>query len=96
MRSLSLRSVRRSALLNFLSKTGAFPLRFGSNDLNHQRGVCIDYKGRVIILECQVMAVTIYTMEGVRLHRFLVDNVKFSSAICVKDRHEIFSEVMGG
>ena len=39
---------------------GQFVRKFGANILQHPRGVCVDNKGRIIIVECKVMRVIIF------------------------------------
>ncbi|VDM30138.1 unnamed protein product [Toxocara canis] len=33
---------------------GQFMRRFGANVLEHPRGICVDNKGRIIVVECKV------------------------------------------
>ena len=39
---------------------GQFVRKFGANILQHPRGVCVDSKGRIIVVECKVMRVIIF------------------------------------
>ena len=39
---------------------GQFVRKFGANILQHPRGVCVDNKGRIVVVECKVMRVIIF------------------------------------
>lgn len=43
---------------------GQFMRKFGANILQHPRGVTVDYKGRIVVIECKVMRVLIFDMYG--------------------------------
>ena len=53
---------------------GQFVRKFGANILQHPRGVCVDNKGRIIVVECKVMRVIIFDQVRVKPYLF--------SAIC--------------
>ena len=39
--------------------------KFGANILQHPRGVCVDNKGRIVVVECKVMRVIIFDQVGI-------------------------------
>jgi len=39
---------------------GQFVRKFGADVLQHPRGVCVDNKGRIVVVECKVMRVVIF------------------------------------
>ncbi len=40
--------------IQIYNKYGQFLRKFGANILQHPRGVCVDNKGRIIVVECKV------------------------------------------
>jgi tripartite motif-containing protein 2/3 len=46
---------------------GQFVRKFGANILQHPRGVCVDNKGRIIVVECKVMRVIIFDQVTIRV-----------------------------
>lgn len=70
---------------------GQFVRKFGANILQHPRGVAIDNKGRVIIVECKVMRVIIFDQYGNTLHKFgCSKHLEFPNGVVVNDKEEIF------
>jgi tripartite motif-containing protein 2/3 len=49
---------------------GQFVRKFGANILQHPRGVCVDNKGRIIVVECKVMRVIIFDQVNYLLNLF--------------------------
>lgn len=39
---------------------GQFLRKFGANILQHPRGVCVDSKGRIIVVECKVSFLLVF------------------------------------
>ena len=70
---------------------GQFIRKFGANILQHPRGVTVDSKGRIIIVECKVMRVIIFDQFGNMLHKFgCSKHLEFPNGVVVNDREEIF------
>ena len=64
---------------------------FGEDILEHPRGVAIDDDDNIVIIECKVMRVTIFTMSGELLHKFgCSDHLEFPNSVAVNSRQEIF------
>ena len=70
---------------------GQFVRKFGANILQHPRGVAIDSKGRIIIVECKVMRVIIFDQMGNVLNKFSCSKyLEFPNGVVVNDNEEIF------
>ncbi|CDW55397.1 B box type zinc finger protein ncl 1 [Trichuris trichiura] len=70
---------------------GQFLRKFGANILQHPRGVTVDYKGRVVVVECKVMRVIIFDMYGNVLQKFGCSKyLEFPNGVVTNDRQEIF------
>lgn len=70
---------------------GCFIRRFGAHILQHPRGITIDKLGRIIVVECKVMRVVIFSAAGTVINRFIVDKrVNFPNGVAVNDTEEIF------
>ena len=71
---------------------GHFLRKFGANILQHPRGVCVDNKGRIIVVECKVMRVLIFDLMGNVLQKFNCSKyLEFPNGCCCSnDREEIF------
>ena len=70
---------------------GNFQRKFGSNVLQHPRGVCMDKKGRIIVIECKIMRICIFDRQGELLGRFSCHKfLEFPNGVIVNDREEIF------
>ncbi|CAI4228933.1 unnamed protein product [Auanema sp. JU1783] len=69
---------------------GQFMRKFGANILQHPRGVCVDNKGRIIVVECKVMRVIIFDMFGNILQKFSCSRyLEFPNGVCTNDKNEI-------
>ncbi|KAF8357266.1 ncl-1 [Pristionchus pacificus] len=69
---------------------GQFLRKFGANILQHPRGVCVDAKGRIIVVECKVMRVIIFDMYGNILQKFSCSRyLEFPNGVCTNDKGEI-------
>ncbi|CAJ0941132.1 unnamed protein product, partial [Mesorhabditis belari] len=69
---------------------GQFLRKFGANILQHPRGVCVDNKGRVVVVECKVMRVIIFDMFGNILQKFSCSRyLEFPNGVCTNDKNEI-------
>lgn len=70
---------------------GQFVRKFGANILQHPRGVTVDNKGRIIVVECKVMRVIIFDQLGNALHKFgCSKHLEFPNGVVVNDKQEIF------
>jgi len=70
---------------------GQFVRKFGANILQHPRGVCVDNRGRIIVVECKVMRVIIFDQLGNVLAKFgCSKHLEFPNGVVVNDRQEIF------
>ena len=70
---------------------GQFVRKFGANILQHPRGVAIDNKDRIIIVECKVMRVIIFDQMGNVLNKFSCSKyLEFPNGVVVNDNEEIF------
>ena len=63
---MSLRSLN-SFVVNLLifqvqifTKDGVFVRKFGANVLQHPRGVTVDFRGRIVVVECKVLLLSIF------------------------------------
>ncbi len=76
------------------NKYGQFLRKFGANILQHPRGVCVDNKGRIIVVECKVMRVLIFDLMGNVLQKFNCSKyLEFPNGVCCSsglDREEIY------
>lgn len=70
---------------------GQFVRKFGADILQHPRGVTVDNKGNIIIVECKVMRVIIFDLTGNVLHKFgCSKHLEFPNGVVVNDKQEIF------
>nr|CAG4635303.1 EOG090X01W2 [Artemia franciscana] len=77
--------------IQIYNQYGQFVRKFGANILQHPRGVTVDNKGRIIVVECKVMRVIIFDQQGNVLHKFgCSKHLEFPNGVVVNDRQEIF------
>lgn len=77
--------------IQIYTQYGMFVRKFGANILQHPRGVTVDNKGRIIVVECKVMRVIIFDQMGNALHKFgCSKHLEFPNGVVVNDRQEIF------
>lgn len=70
---------------------GQFVRKFGANILQHPRGITVDNKGRIIVVECKVMRVLIFDQVGNVLQKFgCSKHLEFPNGVVVNDKQEIF------
>ncbi|OQR73851.1 B-box type zinc finger protein-like [Tropilaelaps mercedesae] len=69
---------------------GQFVRKFGANILQHPRGITVDNKGRIIVVECKVMRVLIFDHVGSVLQKFGVC-INQQGEILVADNHNNFN-----
>ncbi|PAV91871.1 hypothetical protein WR25_15623 isoform B [Diploscapter pachys] len=77
--------------IQVFNQYGQFLRKFGANILHHPRGVCVDSKGRIIVVECKVMRVIIFDMFGNILQKFSCSRyLEFPNGVCSNgDKNEI-------
>jgi DNA-binding beta-propeller fold protein YncE len=69
--------------IQIYNKYGQFLRKFGANILQHPRGVCVDYKGRIVVVECKVMRVLIFDLYGNVLQKFDCSKyLEFPNGVC--------------
>jgi tripartite motif-containing protein 2/3 len=69
--------------IQIYNKFGQFLRKFGANILQHPRGVCVDYKGRIVVVECKVMRVLIFDLYGNVLQKFNCSKyLEFPNGVC--------------
>jgi len=77
--------------IQIYNQYGQFVRKFGANILQHPRGVTVDHKGRIIVVECKVMRVIIFDQYGNVLNKFgCSKHLEFPNGVVVNDRQEIF------
>lgn len=80
--------------IQIYNKYGHFLRKFGANILQHPRGVCVDNKGRIIVVECKVMRVLIFDLMGNVLQKFNCSKyLEFPNGVCCSsglEREEIY------
>lgn len=73
------------------SKNGIFQCKFGAKHLRHPRGLAVDHQNRVVVVECKVMRVFAFSLQGVLLHSFdCSERIQFPNAVAVSRSDEIF------
>ena len=77
--------------IQIYNQYGQFVRKFGANILQHPRGVTVDNKGRIIVVECKVMRVLIFDQMGNVLQKFgCSKHLEFPNGVVVNDKQEIF------
>ncbi|XP_023236199.1 B-box type zinc finger protein ncl-1-like isoform X1 [Centruroides sculpturatus] len=77
--------------IQIYNQYGQFVRKFGANILQHPRGVTVDIKGRIIVVECKVMRVIIFDQMGNVLQKFgCSKHLEFPNGVVVNDKQEIF------
>ncbi|CAD5217075.1 unnamed protein product [Bursaphelenchus okinawaensis] len=77
--------------IQVFNQYGHFLRKFGANILQHPRGVCVDYRGRIVVVECKVMRVIIFDTYGNILHKFLCSRyLEFPNAVATNDKDQLF------
>ncbi|XP_074601481.1 tripartite motif-containing protein brain tumor [Brevipalpus obovatus] len=77
--------------IQIYNQYGQFVRKFGANILQHPRGVTVDHKGQIIVVECKVMRVLIFDQMGNVLHKFgCSKHLEFPNGVVVNDKQEIF------
>ncbi|KAL0273274.1 UNVERIFIED_CONTAM: hypothetical protein PYX00_005984 [Menopon gallinae] len=77
--------------IQIYNQYGQFVRKFGANILQHPRGVTVDNKGRIVVVECKVMRVIIFDQSGNVLKKFGCSKyLEFPNGVVVNDKKEIF------
>ncbi|KFM59712.1 B-box type zinc finger protein ncl-1, partial [Stegodyphus mimosarum] len=77
--------------IQIYNQYGQFVRKFGANILQHPRGVTVDFKGRIIVVECKVMRVIIFDQLGKVLQKFgCCKHLEFPNGVAANDKQEIF------
>lgn len=77
--------------IQIYNQYGQFVRKFGASVLQHPRGVTVDNKGRIIVVECKVMRVIIFDQMGNVLQKFgCSKHLEFPNGVVVNDKQEIF------
>nr|CAG4651623.1 EOG090X01W2 [Triops cancriformis] len=77
--------------IQIYNQYGQFVRKFGANVLQHPRGITVDNKGRIIVVECKVMRVLIFDQMGNVLQKFgCSKHLEFPNGVVVNDKQEIF------
>jgi len=77
--------------IQIYNQYGQFVRKFGANILQHPRGVTVDNKGRIVVVECKVMRVLIFDQAGNVLQKFgCSKHLEFPNGVVVNDKQEIF------
>ncbi|EGI58901.1 Brain tumor protein [Acromyrmex echinatior] len=77
--------------IQIYNQYGQFVRKFGANILQHPRGVTVDSKGRIVVVECKVMRVIIFDQTGNVLQKFgCSKHLEFPNGVVVNDKQEIF------
>ncbi|XP_074649631.1 protein brain tumor-like isoform X2 [Tubulanus polymorphus] len=77
--------------IQIYNQYGQFVRKFGASVLQHPRGVTVDNKGHIIIVECKVMRVIIFDQMGNVLQKFgCSKHLEFPNGVVVNDKEEIF------
>lgn len=77
--------------IQIYNQYGQFVRKFGANILQHPRGVTVDSKGRIVVVECKVMRVIIFDQSGNVLQKFgCSKHLEFPNGVVVNDKQEIF------
>lgn len=77
--------------IQIYNQYGQFVRKFGANILQHPRGVTVDNKGRIVVVECKVMRVIIFDQTGNVIQKFgCSKHLEFPNGVVVNDKQEIF------
>lgn len=77
--------------IQIYNQYGQFLRKFGATILQHPRGITVDNKGRIVVVECKVMRVIIFDQMGTVLQKFgCSKHLEFPNGVVVNDHQEIF------
>lgn len=70
---------------------GRYLTAFGEDFLQHPRGITLDDYDNIIVIECKVMRVNIFTIDGTVLHKWgASEHLLFPNSVAVNSKQEIF------
>ena len=70
--------------------TGKFRRKFGSDKLQYPRALALDKEENIVVVECKVMRVTIFTLSGTCLQQMsLTGKLNFPNGVCISKKNEI-------
>ena len=73
------------------TNAGRFVKKFGQGIIENPRGVTVDNRGRIIVIESKVKRVLIFNENGKRLRKFEdPKRLEFPNGVAVNDNEEIF------
>ncbi|KAH9366714.1 hypothetical protein HPB48_010381 [Haemaphysalis longicornis] len=73
------------------TRDGQFVRQFGATILQHPRGIAVDNRGRMVVVESKVMRITVFDPTGCVLRKFrCCDHLDFPIGVAVNDREEVF------
>jgi len=79
-----------STHIHIYDDKGLFLRRFGANVLQHPRGVAVDKRGFIAVIECKIMRVVIFDLYGNVAHSFYCnDQLQFPNNICTSGNDEV-------
>uniref|UniRef100_A0A914Q028 Brain tumor protein n=1 Tax=Panagrolaimus davidi TaxID=227884 RepID=A0A914Q028_9BILA len=77
--------------VQIFNRFGLFIRKFGTTILQHPRGVCVDSEGRIVVVECKLMRVCIFSSVGHLLHQFsALKHLMFPNNICAGPDNQLF------
>ncbi|XP_054724316.1 B-box type zinc finger protein ncl-1-like [Uloborus diversus] len=77
--------------IQIYNQYGQFVRKFGTELLQHPRAVAVDNKGLIVVVECKVMRVVIFSQFGMVMQKFnCAKYLEFPNGVVVNDYHEIF------
>uniref|UniRef100_A0AC35FAT8 Uncharacterized protein n=1 Tax=Panagrolaimus sp. PS1159 TaxID=55785 RepID=A0AC35FAT8_9BILA len=77
--------------VQIFNRFGSFIRKFGTTILQHPRGVCVDSEGRIIVVECKLMRVCVFSSVGHLLHQFsALKHLMFPNNICAGPDNQLF------
>ncbi|XP_077561330.1 protein brain tumor-like [Haemaphysalis longicornis] len=77
--------------IQVFNQNGQFVRKFGGTILMNPRGVAVDEKGRVVVVESKIFRVVIFDLSGNVLRSLdLSNHLKFPNGVAVNDQEEVF------
>ncbi|KAL1123439.1 hypothetical protein AAG570_002519 [Ranatra chinensis] len=77
--------------VQIFTQFGKFVRKFGSDILQHPRALAVDHESNIIVVECKVMRVIVFSQLGKIMYKFQCSNyLQFPNSAAVNDKKEIF------